>query len=419
MARKHKHPEHENLERWLVSYADFMTLLFATFTALYALAQTDAAKLKAVGAAIKEGFEEQSLINGIKSILEGSSAPNKNPDPISSDKGAGAGIMGKFDSMTYQPGEVKSLQHLVDDLTSDLKQANQSIKTAMGALGSAGQDQSKGGSDGNQSSKPNQMSTEKTEDPKEPIRPIEMGVQQRGVRISFDSRMLFDAGSATLKPAGEKFLDVVAARLKKFDNKRIHVEGHTDNQAISTGLFPSNWELSTARASSVVRYLIGKHDFNPGSMVAVGYADTQPISNNATPEGRSKNRRVDIILYSDKSSNLMNPRTQFIGEQPVNTVSSNPEQVKNVIPILPKDNQDGPVRVIIKDKDGTERILVPKTHELVPLEKADALSQTSVKPVTVRSAPAKPAASPRMMPKPVEAVPKGPPIPGGGKSEDH
>src|SRR3982750_1935940 len=130
MARKHKHPEHENLERWLVSYADFMTLLFATFTALYAMASTDAAKLKDVGAAIREGFAEQSILSGIKSILEGKSAPSANPDPIASTQGAGAGIMGKFESMTYQPGEVKSTQHMVDDLTSDLKEISKAMHQA-------------------------------------------------------------------------------------------------------------------------------------------------------------------------------------------------------------------------------------------------------------------------------------------------
>src|SRR5690349_3203056 len=121
MAKKAKHPEHENLERWLVSYADFMTLLFATFTALYALAQTDIAQLKDVSEAIREGFEEQSIMSGIKTVLQGKSPPNRNPDPLSSEKGAGDGVIGKYESMTYKPGEVKSIQKLADELSKDLE----------------------------------------------------------------------------------------------------------------------------------------------------------------------------------------------------------------------------------------------------------------------------------------------------------
>lgn len=356
MARKHKHPEHENLERWLVSYADFITLLFATFTALYALAQTDAAKLKDVGEAIREGFAEQSIINGIKSILEGKSPPTANPDPISSDKGAGPGVLGKFDSLTYKPGEIKSLQHLVDDLTSDLRQMNSHLQKSGGAVGIAA---SSGAGPG--------------EDPGTPIRDVTMSLQQRGIRISFDSRMLFEPGSAALKPIGQQFLDVVARRLKKFDNRRFHVEGHTDNMPIATALFPSNWELSAARASRVVRYFIDRHQFNPGALVAVGYGSTQPIADNRTPEGRSRNRRVDIILYNAEESLKLNPRVQFLSEQPLNgsPASAKPAiiapqagsaalpAVSSPMPLPAARSPDLPVRVIIKEKDGTERVWMP------------------------------------------------------------
>lgn len=351
MARKHKHPEHENLERWLVSYADFMTLLFATFTALYALAQTDAAKLKDVGQAIREGFEEQSILSGIKSVIQGQSAPTRNPDPLSSDKGAGPGILGKFDSMTYQPGEVKSVKKLARQLMNDLADLNRKIE-AENRLKSLGGAQGKG-----------KEGTPK-EDPEAPIRPIEASVQERGIRISFDSRLLFAPGSATLQAAGLSFLDSVAVRLKKYDNNRIHVEGHTDNQAIATTFFPSNWELSTARASSVVRYLIRRQQFNPASMVAVGYADTQPLAANNTPAGRSHNRRVDIILYSARVSMLLNPRVQYLKEKALTSRSEMPQKAQKV-EALPSKNpggNDGLVKVIIREKDGTERILIPKTR---------------------------------------------------------
>lgn len=383
MAKKHKHPEHENLERWLVSYADFMTLLFATFTALYAMAQTDAAKLKDVSAAIREGFEQQSILSGIKSVLEGKNPPSRNPDPLSSEKGAGPGVIGKFDSMTYQPGEVKSTQHLVDDLTSDLKEANHEIKSlTVGAGGSqdgpnAQAGQGKGAAEGGPG---------KNEDAAAPLREIEVSVQERGIRISFDSRLLFGPGESTLKPFAYPFLDKVADRLKKFDNRRIHVEGHTDNQAISNSQYPSNWELSCARSSSVVRFFIDRHQLNPPSLVAVGYGSTQPLSNNATAAGRAQNRRVDIIIYNEKLSSELNPRVQFLTEQSiVKSKSEDPTQVKTVLPVLPEKPEkpgqipSGPIKVIIKEKDGTEKVLIPKTKPI------DSAAKVPGQPIVVQS----------------------------------
>lgn len=389
MARKHKHPEHENLERWLVSYADFMTLLFATFTALYALAQTDLSKLKSVGDAVREGFQEQSLISGIKSVLQGKSAPNHNPDPISSEKGAGSGVIGKYESMTYMPGEVKSVKKLADELMESVKELNREIQADNAALAAGGKGHAQGQGAG-------QGGLE--EDKSVPIRPVEASVQERGLRISFDSRLLFSPGSATLKASGWKFMDTIADRLKKFDNNRIHVEGHTDSQPISTIIFPSNWELSSARASSVVRYLIDKHQFNASSMVAVGYAATQPLGDNGTAEGRTKNRRVDIILYSQKVGALINPRTQYLKEEPLSTKSNDPNTPKEVLPVLPAHDaveskySDGPVKVIIKERDGTEKVLIPKTKVVNPV------SEKAAKPELVKSVestPKKPAASHR------------------------
>jgi len=179
--------------------------------------------------------------------------------------------------------------------------------------------------------------------------------------------MLFDAGSANLRSGSEKVLDVVAKRLKQFDNRRIHVEGHTDATGIATAQFPSNWELSASRASRVVRFFIDRGQLNPASLVAVGYGSTQPISNNATPEGRARNRRVDIILYNAKESMLLNPRVQFINERPVKTQTSEPRPTLPPIPPSPSSPistqtvkaPDQPVRVIIQEKDGTEHIWTP------------------------------------------------------------
>jgi chemotaxis protein MotB len=362
MAKKQKHPEHENLERWLVSYADFMTLLFATFTALYAMSQTDISKLKDISEAIREGFERQSIMNGIQSVLQGKNPPNRNPDPLSNEKGAGPGILGKFDSMTYKSGEIQSTR----EIARELREVAQSLNHDIEIFNQQKELKSAGGTEGKASSGRGEAEP--------PLRPIEASIQERGIRVSFDSRLLFPAGGATLQPEALKFLDRVAERLKKFSGNMIHVEGHTDSQAISTAIYPSNWELSGARASSVVRYLISRHRFSPQSLVAVGYGSSQPLANNATAEGRARNRRVDIVIYSQKVSGLVNPRLQFIKEQPLMTYSdSSHGPYKNPIPALPNSPKDGPVRVIIRERDGTERVLVPKS--MASEEHADAIDK--------------------------------------------
>jgi chemotaxis protein MotB len=118
--------------------------------------------------------------------------------------------------------------------------------------------------------------------------------------INMVDRVLFDSGRADIKAAGVKVLKQVSDVLNKITDKQIRIEGHTDNVPISTKLqdkFKTNWELSTARATTVVRYLIDKGGVQPQALSAVGYADTHPIAGNDSEEGRSSNRRIEIVLY--------------------------------------------------------------------------------------------------------------------------
>jgi len=118
--------------------------------------------------------------------------------------------------------------------------------------------------------------------------------------INMVDRVLFDSGRADIKPAGLKVLKQVGDVLNKITDKQIRIEGHTDNVPISTKLqdkFKTNWELSTTRATTVVRYLIDQGGVQPQSLSAVGYADTHPIESNDSEQGRSSNRRIEIVLY--------------------------------------------------------------------------------------------------------------------------
>ena len=120
-------------------------------------------------------------------------------------------------------------------------------------------------------------------------------------------RVLFDSGRADIKPAGLKVLKQVSDVLSKIEDKQIRIEGHTDNVPISTKLqdkFKTNWELSTARATVVVRYLIDQGGVQPQGLSAVGYADTHPIANNDSEQGRSSNRRIEIVLYPKDLSQI-------------------------------------------------------------------------------------------------------------------
>ena len=121
--------------------------------------------------------------------------------------------------------------------------------------------------------------------------------------ISFNNAVLFDSGNAKVKEENEKALLEVAAMVNTTDNY-IRIEGHTDDIPINSKIYASNWELSTARASSVVRLLIDKGNVSPERLSAVGYGEYKPVESNATPEGRAKNRRIDFIVMSEKYNNL-------------------------------------------------------------------------------------------------------------------
>lgn len=139
---------------------------------------------------------------------------------------------------------------------------------------------------------------------------VHLEIDERGLVVRFLDKVLFDSGKANLKPAAKVVLDEVIRVFSKSE-KMIRVEGHTDNIPIHTALFPSNWELSTARAIQVISYFIEIHDVDPKRLVAAGYGEYHPISSNQTVAGRQLNRRIEIILlntgFSMPESELLEP----------------------------------------------------------------------------------------------------------------
>lgn len=122
---------------------------------------------------------------------------------------------------------------------------------------------------------------------------------ERGVVLVLDEQVLFETGDATIIGGQNDFLDKVGTMLKGMTNL-VKVEGHTDNRPITTFRYPSNWELSAARSSSVIRYLVDKFDLDPARFIAIGYGDTRPIVPNDGPENWAKNRRVEIVISDPK-----------------------------------------------------------------------------------------------------------------------
>ncbi|MBX2859706.1 MAG: OmpA family protein [Vampirovibrio sp.] len=361
MGRKHKHPEHENLERWLVSYADFITLLFATFTALFAIASSEAAKHEEVAKAIRDGFHKQSIMSGIESIMSGKSAPSENPNPLSTEQGRGRGLLEKYESKTYQEGERDDAAETLEQLKDAVEQLNEELKEQ---LKEALEEQAKAGKNGKKTYPPGED--------KPGGSGVELSVQERGLKVSFDSRLLFQPGTATLRKESLAQLDTIVKRIQKYSGRNlIQVEGHTDSQPIASAKFPSNWELSTARASQVVRLLTGKYKFDPKYMAAAGYAASRPVASNKTAEGRAKNRRIDIVIYSRVAGQKANPKYQYQRERTVVDKPKPVEQDPNLI-FSKETQQSGQVRVIFQKRDEAALIKpLDVTTEVVEPEALD------------------------------------------------
>lgn len=254
MARKKKPEEHENLERWLVSYADFMTLLFATFVVLYALSQINVNEFKKVEESLKKAFSVQSILDGGSGVM---SSGNSVLDTSAADSMIDSLLM-EYISPRYEQESYENIKKELDDMvkSGDLKG-------------------------------------------------VSANIDERGLVITItDKGILFPSGSAQLSDDAKKILETVGKLIvQKFAMHSIKVEGHTDPVPVS-GKYPSNWELSSARASSIVRYLIDKFHILPDLMSAVGYADTRPIDAGKDAASLAKNRRVEIVVQKNQYKNL-------------------------------------------------------------------------------------------------------------------
>ena len=251
MARKKPPEEPDHLDRWLVSYADFITLLFAFFVVMYAISSINEGKYRVMSDALVSAFRESPKSEKLIEIT------TKNPELMS---GSGRPI-GK---MLPQPRPDTAAGEQTQ-ATERMKKVAKNVLDVLQPLVRDGR--------------------------------VRVTQSPRGVTVEINASVLFKSGEAILQPQSTESLAAVARVLSEVDNP-VQVEGHTDNIPINSPSFPSNWELSSARAGSVVR-LFTEMGVPAARMVAIGYADNRPVDTNATFDGRSRNRRVNVLILNE------------------------------------------------------------------------------------------------------------------------
>lgn len=260
MSRRKRPRPHANHERWLVSYADFITLLFAFFVVLYASAQVDQRKVGQLALAIQVAFQELGVFPASTSQVP---LDTSEPMPFSSVQ-----VIVNAKRNT-ELGRVSPSPDTSPDTTAD--EAN--LKALQDEL--------------------QQALLHEIE-----MHSIALHRESEGLVISLREFGFFDSGAAALKPSALPAVDRIASILAS-RSCRLRIEGHTDNVPIHTAQMASNWELSTARSTELVRLLIQRNHFAPQRMSAAGYAEYHPIASNDTAQGRAQNRRVDIVILSE------------------------------------------------------------------------------------------------------------------------
>ncbi len=234
--------EHENHERWLVSYADFITLLFAFFVVMFASSQVDKKKVKGIAAAFSSYIKNGEVHEQGVELDEGRSAAAEK---------------------TETPAQ------------RELASAKASLERELGK----------------------EIAENK----------LVLSLEPRGLVLSLRESALFPPGRDTFSAEGLPMLAKVAEAIQKLPGQAVRLEGHTDDVPIETAQFPSNWELSAARAMALLELLSGKFQIEPDRLAVAGYAEYHPVADNHTADGRAHNRRVDLVILS-RSAAEMEPR---------------------------------------------------------------------------------------------------------------
>ncbi|HLS66710.1 MAG TPA: OmpA family protein [Pseudogracilibacillus sp.] len=248
--------------RWMVTYSDMVTLVLVFFILLFAMSQIDLVKFES----ITHSFQSRAVLDFLPSAI-----PN---DDIATDGTGGDGEVGTTDKEDEDDESDKEDQEVDVDRIIDQLEEWEKKADALARL----------------------MENVETFLESEDLGDVITATRtEEGVILVLQDSILFDSAEAEILDSGRPFLDEVGGLLQGMSNY-VRVEGHTDNRPISTYRYPSNWELSGARAGSVVRYFIEEHSIDEDRFLIAGYGDTRPVVENDGPDNWAKNRRVEIVI---------------------------------------------------------------------------------------------------------------------------
>ena len=339
MARRRHAEEHENHERWLVSYADFITLLFAFFVVMYSVSSVNEGKMRVLSDSMVATFKDRkrslepiqvgklvrsTYVDNISlatspvvvspDLPPASSSPDADGDPLNQAEstnggdggdGDGDGGEGDGDGGNTTQGTEEDLA----ELTGRAGEGGGFFGDSAGTVafeGHPGETQTEELASGQEVGAPMQAVDSVARQVQQAMAPlieqdlVEVRRGESWLEVEFKSKILFGSGNAQLSSKAVSVLADIAEILKAFPNP-VQVEGFSDNVPIRTPTYPTNWELSAARAASVV-HLFMKYGVRPDRMVAIGYGEYQPIADNATAEGRSRNRRVVLVIPAQENA---------------------------------------------------------------------------------------------------------------------
>jgi chemotaxis protein MotB len=251
MRRRRRTEQHANHDRWLVSYADFITLLFAFFVVMFASAQADHGTAARVSASVRKALEEGQVKAVVAAILGGAK----------DDKGKG-------NAMMKGPG---GSQPIVQEKRppADLAGSLESLRAALKPEIAKGQ--------------------------------LQIAMEKRGLVISLREAAFFASGDDAAYPGAYSSVEKIARAIAALPS-RVRLEGHTDSIPIHNSRFRSNWELSAARSIAMLELLVSRYDIPPQRLAVAGYADTAPLESNDSEQGRAHNRRVDIVILNESGA---------------------------------------------------------------------------------------------------------------------
>lgn len=258
---KKKHPEHVNLERWLVSYADFITLLFAFFVIMYAISQADVSKFKKVSASLKAAFSAAGPV-GMIDLSGSSGGSTANPFEQAEPPGGRA--------INLPAGKTLTASDPDPELIDVKEKLEEAISLELGV-------------------------TEISDQAK-------MIFDSRGLIVRIAAKDFFGQGEVEVRPDMRPILDRVGRIIAKTE-RHVRIEGHTDPSEGSTEGFASGWELSASRAAWAVKYWVKRFDLDPKRLSAAGMSHYRPLADGDTEWGKAKNRRIEIIILNNQYEN--------------------------------------------------------------------------------------------------------------------